>query len=251
MQYKYFFIFVAAVLFLFSSCSDDNPLIPPLVDTTSFTYPIKNGSYWIYYGKLTYSNFNPDSVRYYVTNPAYDTNKVTILYDTVINSVTTKCILNEYSSSIQSKKNTRYYYVINDTALIWYAYRGFISGMLPHLDGPGDEDSLRICSPPQVILLYPITKGRVWYTATGNSVTRKYVEFENISTAAGTISCMKTERHYNIPNLSYFDYYSGKGLIKSSFIFPNVNITTPQYPEGLGTADMNYLSLLNNFKINN
>jgi hypothetical protein len=107
MQYKYFFIFVAVVILHFGSCSDNNnPLIPPLVDTTSFTFPIKNGSYWIYYGKLTYSNFNPDSVRYYVTNPSYDTNKVIILYDTVISSVTTKCILSEYSSSVQSKKNT-------------------------------------------------------------------------------------------------------------------------------------------------
>jgi hypothetical protein len=135
--------------------------------------------------------------------------------------------------------------------LIWYAYRGFIAGMLPHLDGPGDEDSLRICTPTQAVLVYPVTKGKTWYTGTGNSIMRKYIGFENVSSPAGTISCMKTERHYNAMNLSYFDYYSGKGLIKSSFTFPNIVITTNQYPEGLGSADMNYLSLLNSYKINN
>lgn len=250
MQYKYFFILVAAVLFLFNSCSDDNPVKPQSLDTSSFTYPIKDGSYWIYHGKMTYSNFNPDSVRNYVTNPAYDTNKVTILYDTVIGTINTKCFLNEYSSNTISKKNTRYYYVISDSALIWYAYRGYVAGMLPHLDGPGDEDSLRICTPPQAVLVYPVTKGKTWFTGTGNSITRKYIEFENVGSPAGTISCMKTERHYNAPNLSYFDYFSGKGLIKSSFVFLNMVISTEQYPEGIGTADMNYVSLLNSYKIN-
>jgi hypothetical protein len=246
MQYKYFFIFVAVVLFLFSSCSDDNPVKPQDLDTSSFTYPVKDGGYWIYYGKTFYTNFNPDSVKNYVSIH-YDTNKVTILYDTVINSVTTKCILNEYSIS-DGKKNTRFYYVITDTALIWFANRGFNNGMLPVKDGPGD-DSLRLCEPPQPVLVYPVTKGKVWYTGTGNGIMRKYVGFENVSTPAGVISCMKTERFYNFPNISYFDYYSGKGIIKSTFIFPNVLITTPQYPEGVGNADMNYESLLNSYRI--
>ena len=247
MQYKYFLIFVAAVLFLFSSCSDDNPVKPQDLDTALFTYPIKDGSYWIYYGKTSYSNFSPDSVRNYVSNH-YDTNKVTILYDTLINSKTTKCFLNEYSIA-DGKSYTRYYYIITDTALTWYAYRGFNHGMLPVKDGPGD-DSLHLCTPPQPVLVYPVTKGRVWYTGTGNAIMRKYIGFENVSTLVGTISCMKTERFYNFNNISYFDYYSGKGLIKSNFIFPNVLITTPQYPEGIGTADMNYVSLLNSYKIN-
>ncbi len=63
------FILLPAFLF---SCSD-NPVSTsrnsvPALDTSSFTYPFKDGSTWNYNRKYTAQNFRPDSVRRYFSD---------------------------------------------------------------------------------------------------------------------------------------------------------------------------------------
>ena len=95
------------------SCSDDNVVNTPspVVDRSDFRYPFTDGSSWEYTRTLYASDIRPDSILHYFTDyPIVLTGRATILYDTVINSILTKCFLDEFVVNNISRSN-RYYYI--------------------------------------------------------------------------------------------------------------------------------------------
>lgn len=248
MKSKYIFLLLIIVVItaLFTSCSKDNPVNIPL-DTETFKYPLKDGNYWIYKCTLTYSDFKPDSIKKYITNPSVSEVKVSVLYDTVINSVTTKC-LQEETIRLGINRKSWQYYINTDSALLLYAGRG-ISSMMPK--DKKEPPALYLYEPPQKVLLYPVVAGKTWHTDTSTYATKKYISFENVNTPVGTISCMKTERSYSYTpdEFIYYDYFSKKGLIKQYTSFNDMEVSSEQFPEGLGTADMAFDIIVSQFNV--
>lgn len=254
MKHKNIFLLLclsAVIPALFTSCSkDDNPVTSVPLDTASFTYPVKDGNYWKYNLTVTYTDCHPDTIKKYLPD-IHANAKVTVLYDTLINSVNTKCFLEQFSWDTIYRE-ARYYYINTDTAFLLYAKNGFSSGFLPPNDKRG---SFNILNPPQKILLYPVTTGKHWLIDTNINASKTYLGFENVNTPAGTISCMKTVRTY-ISGISppvsydYYDYYSSKGLIREHVFYDNMIVTTIEYPEGLGTADITGETILTGYSVN-
>ncbi|HMS64147.1 MAG TPA: hypothetical protein PKD83_02705 [Ignavibacteria bacterium] len=129
---KFKFIYSALILIICSiavNCSDDEIVkvntVP--VDSSDFCYPFTDGSTWSFTNTQSVSDIRPDSIRHYFTEyPITTSGTVTILYDTLINSVLTKCFLEEYTYENVNVRN-RYFYINNDTALILF---------YSHLNGP-------------------------------------------------------------------------------------------------------------------
>jgi hypothetical protein len=144
--------------------------------------------------------------------------------------------------------------------LILYAVRGGVSSFLPDNFNPvsfissshsidyernayflnSNNDSLYV-TPNNIVLRYPIQTGREWlFWGSNNSyIRRKYTGFEIVIVPAGTFSCMNVEKNNSaIPFVSYHDYYSKYGIIKRTSFADDVLVTTPEYPEGIGTVDI-------------
>lgn len=251
MKFKYIFLLFITVVIpaLFTSCSEDNPVTTIPIDSATFIYPLHNGNYWKYNITINYSDFEPDTIKKYFPDE-HGSAKVTVLYDTIINSISTKCLFEEFTSGT-SYREARYYYYNTDTAFLLYAQRGMTSGFLPQKIEPV---FFHVFDPPRKVLLYPVVTGRHWKIDTSSNAVKTYLGFENISTQTGTISCMKTIRSYINPIdpliLDYYNYYSSKGLVKEHVILNDILVSTPQFPEGLGTADITGETILTEYNIN-
>ncbi|MEO8665805.1 MAG: hypothetical protein ABI462_09935 [Ignavibacteria bacterium] len=240
------------------SCSNDDNVITPLpVDSSDFRYPFKDGSTWNYTITTSASDIHPDSILHYFSNyPLVTNGTATILYDTMINSVVTKCFLDEFNNGTISYSN-RYYYINNDTSLILYASRqqGPPTGMLPlrkiKLFPDVQNDNLPVVYDNKLevqedslysTLKYPMRTGTEWsyyFPSLNYSYTRKYLGFETIIISSGTFSCMKELTTISLlPNTSYFNYYSGTGLMKTRWFTDDNVHTTVFSPDGDGTYDI-------------
>ncbi len=248
---KFIFIYPVLVMILSTiilNCSDENNIVTPVpVDSSDFRYPFTDGSTWNYTITLSASDIKPDSIRHYIEEfyPSTMTGTATIMYDTVINSVVTKCFLDEFTSNGIARSN-RYYYLNNDTALVLYARRQPhpASGILPlslKRNNFTESDNynlneytndLQIMSDSLYSTLkYPMNTGTEWSYVTNGFITitttKKYLGFENINVPAGTISCMK-ENIVNsyAPEWKYNNYYSRFGLIKNYTFIDDLAHTT-------------------------
>lgn len=257
------FLFIILSLTIVN-CSDD-PVSP--VDTSDFRYPFTDGSYWNYERTITISDIRPDSIlHYFLNNPTVITGTVTILYDTVINSVLTKCFLDEFTSEGMTRSN-RYYYINNDTALILYYARAHpASGLFPlsivrnsniiSSDFIGNfnlnsDEIVNSGEPLSSTLKYPIVTGTEWSHDNGNAVTtRNYTGFEIVTTPSVTTSCMKGKTTYSsIPNDPIYNYYSKFGLLKRTQYINDIEFSTITYPDGIGIIDINDESEILSFSI--
>jgi len=253
------FIFIYTVLIFLSSltiinCSDDIVSRVP-VDSSDFRYPFKDGSTWTYKKTFSVSDIRPDSILHYFTDyPLVTTGTVIILYDTVINSITTKCFLDHFTLQGVARTN-RFYYINNDTSLILFASRySPASGLFPlntirnnifqiESSNPKTEDVISSYSIDTLFstLKYPIITGQEWSYFNGfNTISRKYMGFENISVPAGTISCMKERTTYSsIPDDEIYNYYSKFGLMKRTQFINDISFSTIVNPAGIGIIDVN------------
>lgn len=250
----YFFILALSSAFL-TSCSEDNNnnvITPVPVDSSDFRYPFTDGCIWNYNITTTASDIQPDSILHYFTAYPIISGNVIILYDTVINSVLTKCFLDEFSTNGISYSN-RYYYINNDTSLILYAQRqGLGHGLLPlkkirnHISN-ADHDNLNNINNNELkingdilysTLKYPMTTGKQWTNeySIGN-IFKKYLGFENINGPNGIISCMKEQNIYSYFPGTFYDYYSKHGLMKTYSFLNDITHTTVVSPDGDGTFD--------------
>ncbi|HMS33310.1 MAG TPA: hypothetical protein PKC91_04415 [Ignavibacteria bacterium] len=260
MNKKISYVYLGMILLssLMLSCSDDdknNVITPVPVDSSDFRFPFTDGCTWNYTITTSASDIHPDSILYYFNDyPFVITGTAKILYDTVINSVATKCFLDEFTFSGFSYSN-RYYYMNNDTALILYAQRqGNGTGLFPlkkkrNEFTPDSDNQNKLNSIELEIqedslhstLKYPMVTGTEWsYNIfNGYSVTKKYLGFENVTIPSGTVSCVKESINYTFfTNGTYYNYFSKYGLLKSSSFFDDVTLSTVTGPDGIGTFDV-------------
>lgn len=248
------------------NCSDDP--VSPTVDTADFRYPFTDGSSWQYIRTITISDIRPDSIQhYFLNNPVVITGTVRILYDTVINSVLTKCFLDEYTEDGITRSG-RYYYINNDTALILYTavsnpgnglfplstirnnniLSSGISGFFSDNSGSSSNQGNTLSS----TLKYPIVPGTEWSFINGpTNLTRKYLDFENVNVPNGeTVSCMKEVTTYtSIPNDPIYNYYSKFGLMKRTQFVNDFLFSTISNPTGIGYIDINDVSEIQSYNI--
>jgi hypothetical protein len=227
------------------------------LDTSTFIYPFNIGNSWSYTYKIYASDIHPDSIIHYFSEyPLTRSGTVEILYDTIINSIQTRCFLETMIDGQRTLKS-RNYMINNDTALLMYAQRGM--GTFPPRDVTGTliynpdyvtDEEIYIYNPPYTILKYPVVTGRTWNIYGTNNIVKKYEGHELIINSAGTFNCMKTSTVYSImPESLYLDYYCKYGLLKRSVTFNDIVITTEWFPEGIGTADLTHTLTVNSFNI--
>lgn len=270
MKNKTVFVYLGMILLssaLMISCSDDEIVTPVSVpvDSSDFRYPFTDGSTWNYTITASVSDVRPDSMKSYFNNvyPLVLNGTVTILYDTLINSVLTKCFTDEFSNNGQTIIN-RYYYINNDTALILFAQRqphpasgylplrkiknGIVSSDLDKLNLVNNAELQVLTDSLTSTLKYPMKTGTTWSWTFENSTTfKKYLGFENVIVPAGTISCMKTELILPyLPEVRFYSYYSKSGLIKTHVFYNDINLVTPG---GEATVDLTGETVVNSFHI--
>ncbi len=262
----------AAISFLslaLSGCSDDI-VNPPAqtIDSSDFKYPFTNGSRWNYHKAESAANIRPDSiVQYFSDFPRITNGTVTILYDTVINSVVTKCFLDEYTIAGNVYQN-RFYYINNDTALILYfkAAANSAGGFLPFgkiklsesVSDKGiilntyESDSYSAIDTIDITLKYPVVRGTDWSTVVHHIGTDyRYLGFENLNNPmGGVISCMKVSS-VKSNQLSYpiYLFYSKSGLMKKSQILNDLVVASTTHPEGIGFVDITIETSVTTFQI--
>lgn len=269
------FIYFSLILILCSlaiNCSDDEIVNTVPVDSSDFRYPFTDGSTWEFTQTVSVSDIKPDSIRHYFSEyPMTATGTITILYDTLINSVLTKCFLEDYRFQ-NLNVNNRYYYINNDTALILFYSRmnthlssGFLpnsSVILNHLNAnldqfkPGNKQSFSsVTDSIQTVLKYPVIQGKEWniyFEVFKQDINKKYIGFENINTLAGVISCINLKTTYpsyiNIDPI--FQYYSKYGLMKRNWFIDDIAHTSITNPDGDGTFDRTDETIVTSFHIN-
>ncbi len=264
------YLYIGLIFFmscLFISCSDEknnNVLTPAPVDSSDFRYPFTDGSTWNYTITATASDIQPDSILHYFSNyPLVISGTVTILYDTLINSVLTKCFLDEGINAFAY--SNRYYYINNDTSLILYAQReGLGSGLLPLKKIKTQLSNLEFDNLKSInynelkvngdilysTLKYPMTTGTEWTNENFfGYVTKKYLGFENISSPDGIISCMKEQNSYSYFLGTFYNYYSKYGLMKTYSFINDIDHTTVNSPDGDGTFDSKTEAVITGYHI--
>lgn len=274
LKIKFAIIYFGLLIFssaLLISCSEDNNnnvITPVPVDSSDFRFPFTNGFSWNYTITTSASDIQPDSILYYFEGyyPIIMNGTASIMYDTVINSVVTKCFLDEFTLNGITRSN-RFYYINNDTALILYASRrqSPAAGILPfrkiknEMEIPDVDNKNNVYNNVLEIqsdslystLKYPIVTGTEWSHANGGvSVVRKYLGFENVIVPAGTVSCVKKSTVYSV-SLSgiNYDYYSKSGLMKSYTFFNDIVVTNIANPDGIGTYDLTGETIVTSFII--
>lgn len=287
LNFSTFILTITLAASLFYSCGSNTPTngsgVWTPVDTSSFTYPFTTGSTWNYKSTYSAENIRPDSIRHYFAEyPFYGSGTITILYDTLINGVTTRVFLEEYKEIQEGDTNifrSRYYYANYDTALVCYAKRyGWGGSGMPYsannkiafkkngklfskpfevsnyfINGMyRSADSLYIENPPAVVLKYPVVTGTEWIAKyyQGNPwFIKKYVSFVNLFLGASTISCIKTERKISsFSDFEYYDYYSKAGQLKKDFLAKDMIVTNYLGYE-IGRADTRELYEITSFNI--
>lgn len=256
----FLFLFLAVLMY---SCSDDTTNNGPPVDTSTFTYPFTNGSTWNYNRTFSSENIRPDSANQFFSNFTFHAHgDVTILYDTMINGIQTKCFHERYTEVQESDTlvfHSRSYYGNYDTAFVRFARRSS-TGSFGLPDSPkqivcfekfgmrfnspqeifrfietgstsAGNDSLYIDTPPSRILKYPISIGTEWvanyYEGTPVS-TKKYLSF-NVEYVGNTpVSCIKIHREFLLPlnDIIAYEYYSKYGIVKKDYLIKDILITT-------------------------
>lgn len=254
-------IFSSAVLI---SCSDDNisnntNAPQDTSGVNNFRYPFELNTFWYYSSRNFISNLRPDSLSvYFSRDTILGLGGAKFTKDTVINSDTLKLLRNSHSSEGHSH-TTLEYYKQTDSGLIRiavysdglnfgpyrpagnlnYSFRGQNFSSLNELyyklkyDFPAGDTTLYFDDPPIKVLKYPLTKNSEWgiinYGTT--RITKKYIDFENVSVPAGNFYCMKIQRnvYYNSaspdPNYFYYDYFSKYGMIKRDFLLKDVLVS--------------------------
>lgn len=234
-------------------------------DTSSFTYPLKPGSMWSFKRTIEADDIRPDSILHYFSSyPLITYGTASVLYDTVINGISTTCLLETYISE-QYTAVSRQYMINTDTAFIQYASRGpsyFISYLKPVLnksyslntDNIFPDEEIRIYNPPYEVLEYPVVTGKEW-TAYKNyglidSIQKKYLGWKTLQVQANFVKCMETRCIINfVPQYPFYAYYSKSGLLKQYVFFDDVLVANEIYPEGMGYADITDTYLVTSFNI--
>lgn len=207
--------------------------------------------------------------------PVFGNGTTTILYDTSVFGIMTKCFHVSYTENSYAFE-LREYYGNYDSGLVCYGYRGFfgtpltpyrVGGITFAFNGntfhsfselfytyennrvtpATPNDTLILEVPPVVCLKYPEVTGMQWVFK--NVIYKKYLGFENLMCGIRYYSCMKTQRIWNtMPELQLFDYYSKVGILKRDYTIRDLLIMN-EFGDTLGFADINDLYTVTSFNI--
>jgi hypothetical protein len=266
-------IFILSISVIFISCSNDpvtpGGSLPETIDSSSFVYPFTDGDSWSVKRTMSFENPRPDSIRHYFTGPPVVYNGyVSILYDTIINGITTKCFFETETEGSSVFENRLYYYQ-TDTGFYCLANRNYMRGfgynipfkknnlsfekygiktqnlfaleqMLINRNRNIYSDTFIVFSPPVLSLKYPVIKNTEWFFLSNFfTVYKKYTEFVNLTVGGQKYSCIKTQRRYEgWDDLIFYEYYSKYGQLQSDHLFKNNLVTTLHNPDGIGYVDM-------------
>lgn len=258
------FIPAVFIISILTSCSEDFVNYnPPVNQIDNFTYPSKLNTLWYYTTRNFLTNLRGDSVNFYFngdTTTGYGAAKFE--RDTIINNDTLRLLRNSHSDPLHSH-STLELYKQADSGMIRVAFYSDGANFGPYrpnynsltfsscglkfssLDevvnfyfpenNKGDT-TLIFDYPPIRVLKYPIKKNTEWnfriYSNLNDTtrITKKYTDFENVTTPAGNFYCIKIQRnwYYNssVPDADFrsFDYFSKEGMIKRDFIIKDVII---------------------------
>lgn len=254
-------VLVSIPLIIIQSCNEHT--IPP--QNYDFKYPLKVGSEWKYTYSVRFVNVHPDSIKHLLNDYSSDY-IISINKDTTINSR----YMVEWKRTIEPSTSYEYY-ANEENGLIKYGYRTGYGTNLPkssrvgylfegkyyadisdliinfetgHLLARPLSDSIIFYSQPIIVYPYPLNVGKQWMENYFFNMTKKVVGQEFISTPAGRYLCYKilwkplTPEGTFDENYHVYEYVCEKGLVKKVIELKNLSITTMEYPDGIGTADV-------------
>ncbi len=102
------------------------------------------------------------------------------------------------------------------------------------------DDTLIYENPAPEALRYPIVTNYQWtFRNFGQSIlTKKYLNFENLSIGHLTLSCIKTEFKWStIDYMESYQYYSKHGKLRN-YLFMNDATVSNEFGQTLGTIDI-------------
>ena len=235
------------------------------IGNTGFKYPLKAGNQWVYTASTTFKNISPDSIGYLLNDTAF-TITATVQKDTVLNSIKLWKLVESGGPYAAGAK----YYANENSGLMNYGYNNYPTNILPkknsklqlRFEGNSYDsfeqiiktyeeslffsksagDTIIYFNYPRTVFKYPINIGDEWaYSTSFVLINKKVIGKEMVSTSAGNFDCYKIQLLYpggQLDNGEYYQYVCEKGLIKQVITFHNIEITTIQYPDGIGTADI-------------
>jgi hypothetical protein len=116
------------------------------------------------------------------------------------------------------------------------------SGLAPQSDSLSDIED-----PPFRCLKYPLTAGSEWLARVLSekmSIRKKAIDRVRIQVPAGIYTCARIQWLYDVgsdgswdADIEAYDYISETGLVKRTRIYHDVEVTTHEYPLGIGTCD--------------
>jgi hypothetical protein len=263
MKVKNIITVLISISFLFVlSCNDHT--VPP--QNYDFKYPLKVGSEWKYIYSVRFENVHPDSINHLLNDYSSDY-IISITKDTTINSR----YMAEWKRTLDPGTVLYEYYANEENGLIKYGYRTDYGTILPkstgvrylfegkyysdisdliinfetsHFLARPLSDSIIFYYQPILVYPYPLNVGNQWMDNYYFNMTKKVVGQELISTPAGRYLCYKilwehlTADESVDENYKVYEYICQKGLVKKVIEIKNISITTVEYPDGIGTADV-------------
>lgn len=258
-SFKLFFFIFAGVVF-YSCTKSDDIIISPVDNSTNFKYPYSLNTNWFFTTTPNYT-FHPDSVRNYISllDTAIETGYAIWKNDTIINGVTARALKSNHTSTSHAF-NTVEFYVQTDTGLVNVGYdEDYGPGFGPYRPGASgqflyqgkyfsslsdlrhrvfSEISLGDAVPDAIkCISYPIVEGQEWFFRNTSisplqTQRKKYLNYEQVQTPAGTYNCIKIQRRNytgspQVLDTNYisFDYFSKVGMIKRSYKVKNIPFT--------------------------
>ena len=279
------FICVISILIIssfFLSCSKDSPTGVQPVDTSDFKYPFTIGSTWSYTRVQSVENIRPDSIiNQFNMFPFNATGTITILNDTLINGIQTRCFSETYTEDT-TNSYSRHYFANHDSGLVCYGYSSSNGVSFPYGPRPKikflynnvvyddieeifvsyglysnpkfiSNDTLILEDPPVNCVKYPIKIGTEWFFKRIDIdlyIHKKYLGFENILVNNNMISCVKTERKwFGLKSETFFyDYLSKYGQMKRDYYFKDI-IVLNEFGNPVGFVDARDIVNVTSFNI--
>jgi hypothetical protein len=113
---------------------------------------------------------------------------------------------------------------------------------------PQSDSLTNIEDPPFHSLKYPLTAGSEWpvrIPSILSPINKKAIDRVQVQVPAGVFTCARIQWLYDLGSdgswdseIEAYDYISQIGLVKRTRIYHNVEVTTHEYPLGIGTCDM-------------
>jgi hypothetical protein len=118
----------------------------------------------------------------------------------------------------------------------------------PSGQAPQSDSLTHFEDPPFHSLKYPLNAGSEWPVRVPSDVgaiNKKAIDRVQVQVPAGVFTCARIQWLYSTgmgggwnTDIEAYDYVSQIGLVKRTRIYRNVEVTTHEYPLGIGTCDI-------------